>query len=171
MDQTALNKFVYGVNQVWGPPSTEVVAKSQQLLNDLVRAPISEKWLTDLQETQGSKELYRDPDHGFLLLAHIERKGLYRDPHDHGSGWVIYAVQSGEMEMGTYVRFVSPKGELSLVRRELYRVQAGESKVYLPGDIHDTRCISESVLMLRLTSCDLNKETREGRMVRYVQTK
>jgi len=39
--------------------------------------------------------------------------------------------------------------------------------VYLPGDIHDTRCVSDSVLMLRLTSCDLKQEEKLGYMTRY----
>lgn len=47
------------------------------------------------------EELYRDPEQGFILLAHSEKKDLYRVPHDHGGGWVISAVQSGEIEMKT----------------------------------------------------------------------
>jgi hypothetical protein len=170
MDPHALDRFIHGVRSIWGPPSTEVIAASQQLLNEFTKVPVTEEWLAELNGIQGSKELYRDPKHGFLLLAHVEKEGLYRKPHDHGTGWVIYAVQHGEMEMGTYGRLINPKGELEVIRRELYRVHAGESRVYLPGDIHDTRCISESVLMFRFTSCDLKKEAQEGRMIHYTST-
>jgi len=41
--------------------------------------------------------------------------------------------------------------------------------VYFPGDIHDTRCISTSALLFRFTICDLKRESKEGRMTRYVQ--
>ena len=81
---------------------------------------------------------------------------------DHGRGWVMYAVQSGEMEMSSY-GLVNDR----LVRRATYRIRAGECQVYLPGDIHDTRCVSDSVLMLRLTSCDLKQEEKLGYMTRY----
>jgi hypothetical protein len=72
------------------------------------------------------------------------------------------------MEMGTYARVPDASGLVRLVQRDLSRVRAGECRVYLPGDIHDTRCISDDVLMLRLTSCDLKIEAREGRLTRYV---
>jgi hypothetical protein len=149
---TNIETFIETVRNAWGPLSTESIASCQHALEALARS--------DLHVTEG--ELHRDPQLGFLLLAHTETEGRYRAPHDHGRGWVVYAVVRGEMEMGTYANI---DGEL--VRREVTRVRAGESRVYLPGDIHDTRCISSEVLMLRLTSCDLKIEDREGRITRY----
>lgn len=170
MKTDSLTKFIEEIRQIWGPLDTELVMKTQIMLEALVRAPISEPWFAYLQgDLHESRELYRDPDHGFILLAHTESQGLYRHPHDHGDGWVVYAVQRGEMEMGTYSRIERQNG-VGIVQREKYRVKAGESRLYLPGDIHDTRCISNSVLMLRLTSCDLKKELQAGRMHRYVET-
>lgn len=169
MEKDSLTKFIEEIRKTWGPLDTKLVSKAQTLLEELVNAPISEPWLAALQgEFQESRELYRDPDHGFILLAHTEREGQYRNAHDHGDGWVIYAVQRGEMEMGTYGR-IERQGEINVVRREKYRVKAGESRVYLPGDIHDTKCISSSVLMLRLTSCDLKTELQAKRMRRYAE--
>lgn len=160
-----------------GRPPTETVVRVQRLMEEFARAPQTEPWLAALlrDPTEG-RELYRDPEHGFLLLAHTEREGRYRAPHDHGRGWVIYAVQHGEMEMGSYARLTDvtdvtdvtdARSTASLVRRDVSRVRAGECRVYLPGDIHDTRCVSRDVLMLRLTSCDLKLEDREGRLTRY----
>jgi hypothetical protein len=57
-----------------------------------------------------------------------------------------------------------------LVRREAYPVRPGEARVYLPGDIHDTRCTAGPVLYYRFTERDLTKEEREEhRVTRYVE--
>lgn len=153
MKKHSIETFIETVRAAWGPLTSETVASCQRALEALARSDL------DLNE---DRELHRDPDHGFLLLAHTEQQGQYRAPHDHGRGWVIYAVVRGEMEMGSYARI----GD-ELVRRDVTRMRAGDCRVYLPGDIHDTRCISTDVLMLRLTSCDLKIEDREGRLSRF----
>ncbi|WII72630.1 hypothetical protein QJS83_01935 [Bdellovibrio sp. 22V] len=169
MEKDSLTKFIEELRQVWGPLDSKLAAKAQALMNELVRAPVTEPWLADLQEDFAeSRELYHDPEHGFILIAHTEHEGLYRHPHNHGDGWVIYAVQRGEMEMGTYAHIKRQDGA-AVVQREKYRMKAGESRVYLPGDIHDTKCISDSVLMFRLTSCDLKTELQAKRMRRYTE--
>jgi hypothetical protein len=49
-------------------------------------------------------------------------------------------------------------------------VRPGQTKVFLPGDIHDTRCVSGPALLFRFTERDLKKEDQEERMVtRYVE--
>lgn len=168
MIKDSLQTFIDGVRSAWGPLTTDTVARTRRLLEELARAPETEPWLAALlREPPEGGELYRDPQHGFLLLTHAEREGRYRVPHDHGRGWVVYAVQHGEMEMGSYARVPDADGAAHLVQRDVSRVRAGECRVYLPGDIHDTRCLSSDVLMLRLTSCDLKVEDREGRLTRY----
>jgi hypothetical protein len=168
MNRRSLEMFIESVKRAWGPLSSETVARCKGLLEELARNSETDTWLTDtLHDSPSGKELYRDPEHGFVLFAYTETLGQYRVPHDHGSGWVVYAVQRGEMEMGTYRRVVDQKGKLSLVSRETYRMNPGECKVFLPKDIHHTRCVSEKVTILRFTSCDLKKEKREGRMIRY----
>ena len=172
MQQDSLTHFIKNIRESWGPLCSNLLAKSQLLLEELAKAPDTERWLTALQgDLSESRELYRDAKYGFLLLAHTENEGLYRLPHDHGSGWVIYSVQKGEMEMRTYGRIPIENGEQLLIQRNSYRVCQGESRVYLPGDIHDTKCISSSVLMLRLTSVDLKEEKRAGRMHQYAHAK
>lgn len=109
-----------------------------------------------------TQELYRDQDHGFVLTIYTENKDQYRIPHDHGSCWVVYAVIKGIMEMGSYHLVDS-----GIQRFDLYHLKAGDVKVYLPGEIHDTLCLSEEATILRLTSCDLKVEEMEGRMRRY----
>lgn len=171
MAGNALDDFAANIRAHWGPLSSDVVELCRADLLRLIKADDEEPWLAQLQEDRPAyQELHRDEGHGFVLLAHTEQRGLYRPPHDHGRGWVIYAIQRGAIEMGSYVRIVGPDGDVRLVKRGSTVVCAGEVQVYLPGDIHDTRCISESALLFRFTERDLKKEDREEhRVTRYVE--
>lgn len=171
MASDTFEKSMEGIKSVWGPLSTDMVAGCRRHLEDLLKAPATEAWLAALhKEAPANYELYRDPTHGFVLLAHTESAGLYRPPHDHGRGWVIYAVQQGEIEMGTYARIVAPDGSIRLVKRNSTLVRAGQVQVYLPGDIHDTRCMTGPALLFRFTERDLKKEDKEEhRVTRYVE--
>ena len=171
MVKDSLEAFIERVRTVWGPLSSELVASCRQYLEALLEAGNTEQWLAALvRDAPAYQELYRDPTHGFVLLAHAEYAGLYRPPHDHGRGWVIYAVQQGEIEMATYVRIEEPDGKVRLVKRDATLVRAGQVKVFLPGDIHDTRCVTGPALLFRFTERDLKKEDKEeGRVTRYVE--
>lgn len=82
----------------------------------------------------------------------------------------MYALQQGEIEMGTYARIEGPHGSVKLVKRNSTLVRPGQVRVYLPGDIHDTRCVSGPALLLRFTERDLKKEDKdERRVTRYVE--
>jgi hypothetical protein len=168
MAQDSLQRFIEDARSAWGPLNTELAARIRHFLETLTQAPETEDWLAALlRDRPESRELHRDPEHGFMLLAHAGRQGHCRPPHDHGSGWVVYAVQHGEMEMGTFARIEDPLGGARLVKREAYRLRAGECRVYLPGDLHDTRYLSGEILIFRFTSCDLGQEEREGRLRRH----
>jgi hypothetical protein len=171
MAKSALETFVENVRADWGPLTSEVAAACSHHLAVLLQAHVSEEWLADLiAKPQLSKELWRDPDHGFLLLAHAEPDGLYRPPHDHGRSWVIYGVQHGESEMGTYGRLEASDGTLRLVKRNATLVQPGQVQVYLPGDIHDTRSVAGPALLFRFTERDLKHEDdEEHKVTRYVE--
>lgn len=171
MAHTTLTAAIEGIKSVWGPLTTELAASCREHLGNLLKAPSTEEWLAELhRDGPANKELYRDADNGFVLLAHTEESGQYRAPHDHGRGWVIYGVQRGEMEIGTYARVLDEQGRVRLVRRESYRLCPGETRVYLPGDIHDTRCTAGPVLYYRFTDRDLKKEESEGhKITRYVE--
>ena len=160
-----------GIKSVWGPLTSEVVDGCRRQLESLVKAPASEEWLAALhRDAPGNREPYRDLAHGFVLLAHTEHEGLYRPPHDHGRAWVIYAIQQGEIEMGTYGRIEDPDGSVRLVKRGATLLRPGQVQVYLPGDIHDTRCVRGPALLFRFTERDLKKEDlEEHRVTRYVE--
>ena len=171
MARNAFDTSIEGIKSVWGPLSTELVAACRAHLDDLLKASPTEEWLADLhRQAPANRELYRDPTQGVVLLAHTESAGLYRPPHDHGRGWVIYAMQQGEIEMGTYGRLEEPDGSVRLVKRGSTRVRPGQVQVYLPGDIHDTRCMKGPALLFRFTERDLKQEDKEEhRVTRYVE--
>jgi len=171
MARNAFDTSIEGIKSVWGPLSTEVVAACCGYLEGLLKASATEEWLVALhKQAPASQELYRDPTHGFVLLAHMEPEGLYRPSHDHGRSWVIYALQHGEIEMGSYARLQAPDGSVRLVKRGSTRLRPGQVQVYLPGDIHDTRCVTGPALLLRFTERDLKQEDKQEHQVnRYAE--
>lgn len=169
MTRDSLERFVAAVRGDWGPISTRLVAQCRQHLDRLTLSAGSEPWLASLvAERPATRELHREPE-GFILLAHSEQQGLYRPPHDHGRAWVVYGVQSGELEVGSYVRVADPRGD-RLVRRDTIVLRPGEARAYLPGDIHDTRCLTRDALVFRFTERDLRHEDQvERRVTRFVE--
>jgi len=171
MTQSTLESAMTAVSGIWGPLTTELVETARSHIAALAKASPHEPWLAELHRVRPtSRELYRDPVHGFVLMAHFESAALYRPPHDHGRSWVIYAVQQGESEMGTYGRVEANNGTARLVKRNATLVKAGQVQVYLPGDIHDTLCVSGPALLFRFTERDLRKEDSiERKITRYVR--
>ena len=170
MAGNSLDAFSAAIRSAWGPISTELVAACREGLERLARAEPSEAWLAALlAERPAARELYRDPAAGFMLLAHNENKGLFRPPHDHGRAWVVYAVQSGSLEIRTYAKALTG-GETRLVLRDTSLLEAGQARAYLPGDIHDTRCLTDTALLLRFTERDLRREDQvERKLTRFVE--
>lgn len=167
---SSLDTWRDAARSAWGPLSSELVDHMRRELEQLVSADPCEDWVAALhRQARPACELYRDSGHGFVLQGHRENSGVYRPPHDHGCSWVIYAVQRGEIEMGTYARVAGTDGGDRLVKRDSTRLTPGKAQVYLPGDIHDTLCITGPALLVRLTERDLRREKDEGRMERYVE--
>ena len=171
MAGSSLDRFIAQVRGDWGPLGSALVQRCRAGLAALTLADPREDWLAALLvERPASRELYRDPAHGFLLLAHAEPGGLYRPPHDHGRSWVVYGVQSGTLEVVTYAKTADSQGNERLVVRGSGLLRSGEACAYLPGDIHDTRCLGGGALLFRFTERDLGHEDRvERRMTRYVE--
>ncbi len=166
MAQSTLESAMAAVSAAWGPLTTELIETARFHIEALANTSPDESWLAELYRDQpATRELYRDPKRGFVLLAHFEQAALYRPPHDHGRSWVVYAVQKGESEMGTYGRVTGPDGRSRLVKRSSTLVKPGQAQVYLPGDIHDTLCVSGPALLFRFTERDLKKEDAAGKKI------
>lgn len=163
-----LSPFISETRTAWESINIESMLKIRLLVGNLAKNETVQKSLQEsISSLSKGIELYRDEEYGFVLLAYTESQGTYRVPHNHGNGWVVYAVVDGVVEMGNYINLVQPNGLPKLILKDSYNMRAGDSNIYYPGDIHDTRCISENVIILRLTSCDLKEEEREGRMLRF----
>lgn len=171
MTDNSLDRFIAQVRSDWGPLRSALVQRCREGLSALTLTDPREPWLAALlAERPASRELHRDSACGFLLLAHAEPDGLYRPPHDHGRSWVVYGVQSGTLEVVTYAKVPDQDGNDRLVARETGVLRPGEARAYLPGDIHDTRCLGNGALLFRFTERDLGHEDRvERRMMRYVE--
>lgn len=166
--RNTLTEVIREIQKHWQGLDTYTIEHTRAQLQRLAQTPITEPWLECLiEEKAESKELYRDKKHGFILLAHVEMKGLYRVPHNHGAGWVFYALHSGEMKVSTYMQITNRNGDTTLVSRGANIIKPGNVTTYLPGDIHDTQCVSEWVLMFRLTSCDFANEKKSGRLIQF----
>jgi hypothetical protein len=170
MDQTALDEFATNVRDAWGPISTDLVAATRKALTSLTKANPTEEWLAALvDEKPASRELVRDARNGFMLLAHTENLGQYRPPHDHGRAWVVYAVHSGALRVRTYAKTLTADGKAKLVQRDETMLLPGEARAYLPGDIHDTCCVSDTALLFRFTERDLRHEDQvERKVTRFI---
>lgn len=175
MADNSLDRFIAEARGGWGPLGSSLVQRCRAGLAALTLADPREDWLAALlAERPASRELHRDAVHGFVLLAHAEPGGLYRPPHDHGRSWVVYGVQSGTLEVVTYAKVPDvpddERGAERLVARDSGVLRPGEARAYLPGDVHDTRCMGDGALLFRFTERDLGHEDRvERRMTRYCE--
>jgi predicted metal-dependent enzyme (double-stranded beta helix superfamily) len=168
MSNNALNKFTTELSSVWGPLSSSLTLKSKQLLTELTQNCLEEPWMQALiTNKKPYHEVYRNEEHGFILMGHVEQKGDISPPHDHGNGWVLYSTVQGQVEMGIFHKVIKSDGQLSVIQKDSYMLEPGQCSIYLPGDIHDTTSLEDNTVMLRLTSCDFFKEVEEGRLVRF----
>lgn len=164
MNQQTINLFFDELKLCWEKQNEETIKAGKHVMENMLKSEGLKSHLANESDSLAKGvELYRDNELGFILFAYSETKGLYRMPHNHGNGWVIYSVIEGIIEMGTYALIANA----NLIKREKHQVHKGDSEVYYPGDIHDTQCITDSVIILRLTSCDLKEEERQGRMKKF----
>jgi hypothetical protein len=108
----------------------------------------------------GVQVLYRDPELGFCVLAHINQEPHASPPHDHGSSWAIYGQAIGHTDMTEYRR-VEGNGagcaELEVARR--YRLEPGHAGLYDVGAIHAID-FCEGARFVRVTGTDLEHVSR-----------
>lgn len=171
MSSTSLDSFAAAATSSWTTAGSGLVDICRAAMARLARASEAEPWLAGLlAQKPASRELLRHPHHGFVLLAHTENEGLYRPPHDHGRAWVVYVVQCGALEVGTYDKVIGPDGGLTLVEKDRSVLHPGDARAYLPGEVHDTRCLTGTALLFRFTERDLRHEDQvEGKVTRFVE--
>lgn len=163
-----LEDVVSEIRESWKSLSMDSILRIQSAVESLAQEADSMGFhLNGDKDLFAGLKLHQDEAYGFILSLYSERRGNYRIPHDHGRAWVVYAIVSGEVEMGNYFKVSHSDGLTHLILRDRGILSAGTSRIYTPGEIHDTRCISESAVILRLTSRDLRLEEQSGYMTRF----
>lgn len=154
-------RYIEGLRQVWagGRPVEERAAAAQTLMEQLLReTPPDETWIAELWHDRArSRELYRDPDYGFIQMGHVQPVGSQPTPHDHGPGWVVYGVYRGETDISRFQRDNAQEdrnARLEVI--ETKTLTPGVAYAYLPGQIHSPHAKSaEGSVVMRLLSLDL----------------
>jgi predicted metal-dependent enzyme (double-stranded beta helix superfamily) len=109
----------------------------------------------------GVHVLYRDPEQGFCVLAHINREPRTSPPHDHGSSWAIYGQATAYTDMTEYRRLdgASGPGEAKLEVSRRYRLEPGHAGLYDVGAIHSI-AYGDDARFVRVTGADLEHVPR-----------
>jgi hypothetical protein len=163
-----IENAVKDIKKSWEELSLGSIEKMNSRIAALSSDPEIQSYLQEVtRDLPKGVEIHRDQTEGFILLAYSEVKATYRAPHNHGKAWVIYAVVSGEVEMGTYINFPRANGEDRLILKSRETLKSGDTRIYDSGEIHDTFCTSDNAVLLRLTSSDLREEEKAGRMIRF----
>ncbi|MCL6637556.1 MAG: hypothetical protein K6T26_06390 [Alicyclobacillus sp.] len=157
----AFARYILDIRQGWAAASPEVRAKLvRDRMEDLFReTPATDPWIQRLlTERPAHLELYRDPEAGFVQMAHYHSPMHASPPHDHGEHWVVYGVYSGDIEICTYRWLPDVKALRTLDRHHL---TSGQARIYAAGDIHATRqCAAQGSVVLRFLSTDLKRVPR-----------
>jgi hypothetical protein len=161
----SLEKYIAEVRVVWGDGNDPQLPFKVQSLMERLFASTSpdDPWMAELiRDGKPSRELYRDPDHGFIQMGHIHKQGHGNQPHDHGPCWVVYGSYKGVTEITKYKRTDdgSQPGVAALEKERLDRLSPGVVQPYLRGDIHSTKAVEGPAVVFRFLSYDLDKIER-----------
>ena len=162
---TSLDRYLAEIRSIWGDGQDpqlpfRVAALMQKLFAD---TRPDDPWMAELiREGKPSRELYRDPDYGFIQMGHVHRQGHGNLPHDHGPCWVVYGAYTGVTEITKYKRTDdgSQPGAAILEKERLDRLSPGVVVPYVRGDIHSTDAVQGPAVVFRFLSYDLEKIER-----------
>jgi hypothetical protein len=161
----SLERYIAEVRAVWGDGSDpQLPFKVKALMEKLFASTTpQDAWMAEIiRDGKPSRELYRDPDHGFIQMAHVHKQGHGNLPHDHGPCWVVYGAYSGVTEITKYQRTDdgSEAGLATLAKERLDTLSPGVVQPYLTGDIHSTNAVQGPAVVFRFLSYDLDKIER-----------
>lgn len=164
-ESSSLENYIAAIRSVWGDgKDPQLPFKIKALMEKLFASTSpNDPWMAQLiREGKPSRELYRDPEHGFIQMGHVHKQGHGNSPHDHGRCWVVYGSYQGVTEITTYRRTDDGKepGRATLEKKESHRLSPGVVHPYLPGDIHSTQAVEGPALVFRFLSYDLNQIER-----------
>ena len=138
-------------------------AGKEEVRSNLERLLANERFVDERlgpDAKEGVEVLYRDPELGFCVLAHINREPHASPPHDHGSSWAIYGQATGHTDMTEYRRVEgSGAGRAALEVTGRYRLEPGHAGLYDVGAIHAIDFCA-GARFVRVTGTDLEQVSR-----------
>ena len=163
--ENSFDRYIAEVRAVWGDgKDPQLPFRVQALMEKLFAATkADDPWMAEIiRDGKPSRELYRDPDHGFIQMGHVHKQGHGNTPHDHGPCWVVYGAFSGVTDITKYKRTDdgSQPGKCALEKERLDRLSAGVVVPYVTGDIHSTYAVEGPGVVFRFLSYDLDKINR-----------
>jgi len=163
--ENSFERYIAEVLAVWGDgKDPDLPFKVKALMEKMLASTTREDpWMAELlREAKPSRELFRDPDYGFIQMGHVHQQAHGNTPHDHGPCWVVYGSYSGVTEITLYRRTDdgAEPGRAALEKKDLHRLSPGVAYAYLPGDIHSTRAVEGPAVVFRFLSYDLEKIER-----------
>jgi hypothetical protein len=161
----SLQRYIAEVRSIWRDGKDPQLPFKVKALMEKLFASTSpdDPWMAEIiRDGKPSRELYRDPDFGFIQMGHVHKQGHGNTPHDHGPCWVVYGSYSGVTEITKYKRTDdgSQPGLATLEKERLDRLSPGVVQPYLPGDIHSTHAAQGPGVGFRFLSYDLDKIER-----------
>ena len=163
--ESSFDRYIAEVRSFWGDGTDpDLPFKVKAAMEKLFASTSADDpWMAELiRDGKPSRELYRDPEHGFIQMGHIHKQGHGNKPHDHGPCWVVYGSFKGLTEIKTYKRTDdgSQAGVAKLADERRDKLSAGVVIPYLPGEIHSTNAVEGPGVVFRFLSYDLNKVER-----------
>ena len=157
-----LNQFIADCRDILardpGPAGREQVRINLERL--LANKDVVEEYCGDAVP-RGLKVLYKDPNFGFQILAHINDKARVSPPHDHGASWAIYGQATKYTDMIEWEREddgADPKhAKLKPIKK--YRLTPGKAGIYQDGAIHSID-YPDQAGFIRVTGTNLDKIDR-----------
>jgi hypothetical protein len=161
----SLERYIAEVRAAWGDgKDPQLPFKVKALMEEMFAStPADEAWMAELiRDGKPSRELYRDPDFGFLQMGHVHKQGHANQPHDHGPCWVVYGSYRGVTEITTYKRTDAGNepGKAVIAKKDLHRLTPGVVHPYLRGEIHSTHQVEGPGIVFRFLSYDLERIER-----------
>lgn len=163
--ESSFERYIQEVRSMWSSGSDpQLPFKVKEAMENLFASTSpDEPWMEELiREGKPSKELYRDPDYGFIQMGHVHPKGHGNLPHDHGPCWVVYGAYRGLTEITLYERTDNGKdaGKATLAKKDLHKLGPHVVYPYLTGQIHSTHAVETPAVVFRFLSADLNQVQR-----------
>jgi len=163
--ENTFDRYIAEVRAVWGDGKDPQLPDKVAGLMEKLFASTSpdDPWMAEIiRDGKPSRELHRDPDHGFIQMGHVHKQGHGNAPHDHGPCWVVYGAFSGVTEITKYKRTDdgSQPGKCALEKDRLDTLTAGVVVPYVTGDIHSTHAAQGPGVVFRFLSYDLDKINR-----------